>query len=399
MRICDRALWVNGVRVKLQGVNRHDTHPDLGAVMTRADLERDLVRMKQNNVNTIRTSHYPPDPYCLDLANRHGLYVIDENDLECHGCVSRGNWSNADLPYFVSHPEWKAAIMDRLQRMVARDRNHPSIIAWSMGNENGFGPNLAEAVEWTRAEDPTRFVHSEDATSGYRSAFGPESDVFSRMYTSVDDLDNEKEFNGDNRPFFLCEYAHAMGNSPGSLGDYWRLIRSRDHLIGGCIWEWADHGIRNRRLDGSVRNGNGEGFSYGGDFGDTPNDGNFCIDGISGPDREDKPGLRELKQVYAPVEIRAGSAPGTISLHNHLDFTGLNHLEARWVYRRNGIATAQGRLAMPAIAPHASTEVTLPLHTRSAVAGVHEVIDVTVAPARPSGFQWASSETPPSSTT
>jgi len=200
----------------------------------------------------VRTSHYPPDPRWLDLCDQHGLYVMDENDLESHGTCAIAGYDLADYGLLMRLPEWREAALDRDRRKVGRDRNHPCVIAWSAGNENGFGPNLRAVVEYLRSEAPTRFTHSEDATSAAVPG-GPTtySDVFSRMYTPVDELASEQDFKDDPRPFFLCEYAHAMGNGPGSLRDYWRVIRSRDHLIGGCVWEWADHGIRNRDLDGA----------------------------------------------------------------------------------------------------------------------------------------------------
>jgi len=388
VRIRNRALWINNVKVKLKGVNRHDTHPDLGAVMTREALRRDAVRMKECNVNAVRTSHYPPDPYFLELCDRLGLYVIDENDLESHGTVHITGYDIKDYGTLMRLPEWREAVVDRARRMVGRDRNHPSIIAWSAGNENGFGPNLEAVVEYLRQEDPTRFTHCEDATSAAVPG-GPTtfSDVFSRMYTPVEELASEKDFAHDPRPFLLCEYAHAMGNGPGSLADYWRVIRSREHLIGGFVWEWADHGLRNRRLDGTFRNGDGRGFSYGGDFGDTPNDGNFCIDGITGPDREDKPGTREVKQVYSPV-FAQWTEDGRLRIGNRNDFTGLESLHVSFAHRRDGKVLAQGELVLPPVEPQGLVVLDCPIDVEAArKLGGHQVLDLRFMQAKDSA--WA----------
>ncbi len=390
VEIKDRCLWINGTKVKLCGVNRHDTDPDLGSTMPLPALERDLVRMKQCHINTVRTSHYPPDPRWLDLCDRHGLYVMDESDLECHGGGPiTGDWSKENHALIAGDPRWQASILDRVQRMVGRDRNHACIIAWSLGNENGWGANMEAAYHWTKQADPTRFVHSEDATGGQTVGTHLFTDVYSRMYESVEDMTSEKLFKDDPRPFFLCEYAHAMGNGPGSLSDYWDLIRSRDHLIGGCVWEWADHGIRLPKRDGKAV------WAYGGDFGDTPNDNNFCIDGISGPDREDKPSTRELKHVYAPVAVEAiDAAAGRIRVRNRYDFIGLGHLDAWWTVKRDGRSIAQGRLALPAIAPQSSAELTVPLPKRTPHHAAHDVLEIRFAAATASrwndlGFEVA----------
>ena len=285
-------LLLNGTPITLRGVNRHDTHPDLGHVTPRPHMLRDIELMKQHNINCVRTSHYPNDPYWLDLCDQYGLYVLDEADLETHGFGDQGgDWSELS-----KNPDWRDAYVDRAERMVQRDKNHPSVIIWSLGNESGYGPNHHAMIDAIRALDPGRPIH-------YESAYGEEDyaglDMVSEMYTNLPKLIAEGQKTDDPRPFFLCEYAHAMGNGPGSLKEYWDAIDCYPRLLGGCVWEWADHGIRQRTDTGE------EWFGYGGDFGDVPNDGNFCIDGLCSPDRVPHPALLELKKVIAPVRADA----------------------------------------------------------------------------------------------
>jgi len=280
----EQQFWVNGVSIKFQGVNRHDTHPDLGHAVSMESMIRDITLMKQSNVNAVRTSHYPNDPRWLDLCDRLGLYVVDEADLETHGFQSmHGNASAADWALALTHPDWKGACLDRAERLVERDKNHPCVVMWSLGNESGSGPHHEAMAAWIRQADPTRCIHYEGA--GHR----PYVDVVSEMYTDIPALDRYGKVPAeqDARPFFLCEYAHAMGNGPGSIGDYWRTIRAHKRLIGGCVWEWVDHSVPLRNPDGTTS------YGYGGDWGDFPNDGNFCVDGLVFPDRTPYPSLIE----------------------------------------------------------------------------------------------------------
>ncbi len=348
MEIKEGRLLVNGAPVKLKGVNRHDTHPDLGHVTPREHLRRDITVMKQHNINTVRTSHYPNDPYWLDLCDEWGLYVIDEADVETHGFADTGDWEALS-----KEPAWREAYTERAARMVERDKNHPSIIFWSLGNELGYGPNHAAMADTIRALDPTRFIHYETA---YRAADETVAvDLISRMYTDVPGIIAEGQKTDNPQPFFLCEYAHAMGNGPGSLQDYWDAIYQYPRLIGGCVWEWADHGIRQKTESGE------EWFAYGGDFGDTPNDGNFCIDGLTSPDRVPHPGLMEYKKVIAPVWAEAKDlTAGVVTVHNRYDFATLAHLEATWSVLRDGITAQQGTLTLPEIPPGGAADVALP---------------------------------------
>jgi beta-galactosidase/beta-glucuronidase len=344
VEVRDGQLRINGVAVKLRGVNRHDTHPQRGHAVTYADMLLDVEQMKRHNINTVRTSHYPNDPRWLDLCDRYGLYVVDEADLETHGFGHGGDWGE-----LAKNPAWRDAFLDRAVRLVERDKNHPSIIFWSLGNESGYGPNHDAMAEWIRAADPTRLVH-------YESCYdGPATDVRSRMYTGVAELTEQGMRTDDPRPFFLCEYAHAMGTGPGSLRDYWDVIEAHPRLIGGCVWEWADHGIATGVRDGKTA------YAYGGDFGDQPNDGNFCIDGLCWPDRTPHSGLLEYKQVIAPVMVEAVDMPrGVLRLTNRYDFLSLDHLAIRWTLEREGQVLAEGTHAPLNIAAHASGTLTLP---------------------------------------
>jgi beta-galactosidase/beta-glucuronidase len=327
VRVENGRLRLNGVPLVLRGVNHHDTHPDLGHALPWETMVRDVVLMKRHNVNTVRTAHYPPDPRFLDLCDRYGLYVIDEADLETHGFGEVG-----DLNQLSDDPAWEAAYRDRAERLVARDRNHPSVIMWSLGNESGYGRNHDAMARLVREADPTRPIHYEQAGDA------PVVDVVSAMYASVDRLVEEGK-KDDPRPYFLCEYAHAMGNGPGSLKEYWEAIEAHPRLLGGCVWEWADHGIRRRTADGA------EWFAYGGDFGDEPNDGNFCIDGLVSPDRVPHPGLLELKKVYEPVRVVARDLrAGRVVIQNRYQFASLAHLAAHWELRWGGELLQQGAL-------------------------------------------------------
>ncbi len=347
IKIENGRLLLNGTPITLCGVNRHDTHPDLGHVTPRAHMLRDIVLMKQHNINCVRTSHYPNDPYWLDLCDEYGLYVVDEADLETHGFgEGGGDWSELS-----KNPAWREAFVDRAERLVQRDKNHPSVVIWSLGNESGYGPNHHAMIDTIRTLDPARPIHYESA---YETEDYAGLDMVSRMYTHVPELIAEGQ-KDDPRPFFLCEYAHAMGNGPGSLKDYWDVIDRYPRLLGGCVWEWADHGIRQCTAEGE------EWFAYGGDFGDAPNDGNFCIDGLCSPDRVPHPALLELKKVIAPVTAEAEDLrTGTVRVRNRHDFSSLSHLAASWRLVQEGETVQSGTLALPEIKPGAEAVLTVP---------------------------------------
>jgi beta-galactosidase len=314
----DGLLQVNGRRVLLRGVNRHEFDPDRGRAVTEETMVRDVALMKAHNVNAVRTSHYPPHPRFLELCDEHGLYVIDECDLETHGFLPVGWRRNPS-----DDPVWRDAFVDRMRRMVERDKNHPSVIMWSLGNESGSGANLSAMAAWARERDPSRPLHYEHDWSCR------DVDVYSRMYAPHAEVEaigrgeeaplEDPELDARRRrlPFILCEYAHAMGNGPGGLAEYQALFERYPRCQGGFVWEWIDHGIR--------RDG---GFAYGGDFGEPLHDGNFVADGLVFPDRTPSPGLAELKKVVEPVRI-TGDARG-IRVENRHDFRDLSHLRLVW---------------------------------------------------------------------
>ncbi len=304
----DGLLLVNGHRVQLHGVNRHEFDPDTGRAVSEDVMRRDIELMKAHNVNAVRTSHYPPHPRFLDLCDELGLYVIDECDLETHGFFPLAWRHNPS-----DDPAWEEAFVDRMRRMVERDKNHASVLMWSLGNESGTGRNLSAMAAWARERDPSRPLHYEHDWSCR------DVDVYSRMYASHAEVDaigrGEEEPLADaaldarrrRMPFLLCEYAHAMGNGPGGLADYQALFERHPRCQGGFVWEWIDHGLRD------VARGF---FAYGGDFGEPLHDSNFVADGLLFPDRTPSPGLIELKKVFAPVRITgaAGVATGRESL-------------------------------------------------------------------------------------
>ncbi|MDT3425855.1 beta-galactosidase [Paenibacillus forsythiae] len=291
---------INGKAVKLKGVNRHDSHPVLGQTIPLSHMKQDLNQMKRHNINTIRMSHYPNDPRFLDLCDEYGFYVIDEADLECHGIGIAEDWADGAFHKLSADPQWRDTFLDRAVRLLERDKNHPSVVIWSLGNESGYDENHIAMAEWTKRRDPSRPVHYEGAAPRYNGHANTEYlDMESRMYATVDEIEAYANDESSRKPLFLCEYSHAMGNGHGDLHDYWKVIDRYPKLMGGCVWEWCDHGIAAKTEDGTAF------YAYGGDFGDRPNDGNFCIDGLVSPDRRPHTGLLELKQIIAPVQFEA----------------------------------------------------------------------------------------------
>lgn len=322
IEIVDGVFTVNGAAVKFRGVNRHEHHPLFGRAVPRETVEAELILMKRANVNAIRTSHYPPDPYLLDLADRMGFWVIDECDFETHGfgeVAWRGNPTD--------DPAWEPALRDRAARMVERDKNHPSIVLWSLGNEAGVGRNLAAMAEEMRRRDGSRPLHYEgDQASEH-------VDVWSRMYASADDVaaiavheepaldDPILDARRRAMPFVQCEYAHAMGNGPGGLTEYQDLFDAHPRLMGGFIWEWLEHGIHVETPHGTVTR-------YGGDFGEAVHDRNDVIDGLVAADRTPRPQLADLAAVFAPVAVEVDAE--TVRLRSRLDHVDTSHLALRW---------------------------------------------------------------------
>ncbi len=320
----DGQILVNGVPVRIQGVNRHEHDPVTGHTVSVSSMVQDIRLMKLFNINAVRTCHYPDDPRWYDLCDEYGLYVLDEANIESHGV-----W---DRP--AKDPAWQEAFLDRVQRMVARDRNHPSVIGWSLGNEAGYGPNFRTCAEWVHAHDPTRFVH-------YHPAYDePEVDVISLMYPTVESLAAHAADKDEQRPVIMCEYAHAMGNSPGALKEYWDIINAYPRAVGGFVWDWVDQGILQKTEDGTPW------YAYGGDFGDEPNDGNFCINGLIWPDRVPHPSLWEYKKVLEPVEVTPLDLhEGHLRVSNRYAFTDLSGLAISWSVMCNGRVLESGVLS------------------------------------------------------
>jgi beta-galactosidase len=354
----DGVLKVNGRRILLRGVNRHEFDPDHGRVVDEEVMRADILLMKQHNINAVRTSHYPPHPRFLELCDELGLWVADECDFETHG-FSEVDWRRNP----TADPAWRDALVDRVRRMVARDRNRPSIILWSLGNEAGIGGNLGHMADTIRALDPTRPLHYEgDPTCAH-------VDVYSRMYAHPDEVEligkrvepalDDPVLDARRRamPFILCEYAHAMGNGPGGLTEYQRLFSTYERCQGGFVWEWIDHGIRRRTGDGRAY------FAYGGDFGEEMHDGNFVCDGLLFPDRRPSPGLVEYKKVIEPVRIAPipDPAPGhdAVTIENLYDFADLTQLALRWRYAVGGVTVDEGELPCPALRPGKTATVSL----------------------------------------
>lgn len=366
----DGLFFLNGAPVKLRGVNRHEFHPDFGRAVPYLDMLEDVVTMKRHNLNAVRTAHYPPDPRFLGLCDRYGLYVIDEADLECHGMGASG-----DLSRLSNDPAWRPAYLDRLERTVARDRNHPSVIFWSLGNESGCGSNHAAMSELARRMDPSRLVHYE----GCREA--EVADVYGSMYTAHADLEALGKDRALDKPHVLTEYGHAMGNGPGGLKEYWETIERYPRLQGGFVWEWADHGLRFPGRPGA--------FAYGGDFGDVPNDGNFVIDGLVFPDRLPSPALAELAKVCQPVAISLLGQK--VELRNKYDFLPLSELQGSWALFEDGAAVAGGPLG-PLSAGPGETEVLgtgpFPAVSGEAVLEI-SLRTVTASPWAPAGHEVA----------
>lgn len=310
-------MLINGVPVKLRGVNRHDTHPKNGYTMSEADIDLDLKTMKKLNINAIRTSHYPPAPYFLEKCDEMGFYVIDETDIESHGFTNRNNGCSIDISYIwpCKNPEWRNEFVNRAARMVQRDKNHICIVMWSLGNESNFGDNFIAMADYIHEQNTGIPVHYENAYCG--GVPDPvQVDIVSRMYTDVSEIEKYAE-NGDMRPFFLCEYSHAMGNGPGDVGDYWEVIEKYPKLIGGCIWEWADHVVYE---DGIQK--------YGGDFGEETDDVNFCCDGMVFADRSLKAGSLDIKAVYQAMDAKLCNR--TLSIKNKFAFK--NFLDYKFDY-------------------------------------------------------------------
>lgn len=368
-------LLVNGRRILIKGTNRHENDPDLGQAITVESMIRDITVMKQHNLNAVRCSHFPNQTAWYDLCDKYGLYVIDEANIESHG-MGYGKDTLA------TKPEWREAHMNRTIRMVERDKNHPSIIIWSLGNEAGDGPNFEATSAWIKQRDASRPVHYEQA--GKR----PHTDIVCPMYPHPRELEKYSS-EPQTRPYIMCEYAHAMGNSTGDLWSYWNLIYNRPHLQGGFFWDWVDQALRQPQTKTpggpveKVRKGEPTFWAYGGDFGPagTPSDDNFLCNGLVNPDREPHPGLLEAKHVYQYIhcKLKDGSKR-VVQVRNLYDFTNLKDIATgRWVLKADGKAVQKGKLPVLDLAPGSSEEVTIPVKSFGPAPGVEYMLEVQFA--------------------
>jgi beta-galactosidase len=347
LEVRNREFLVNGKAVLFKGVNRHEHDDVRGRSVTMDSMLEDIRLLKRFNFNAVRTSHYPNDPRWYDLCDEYGIYLIDEANIESHAFESE----------ISADPRYAPAFLDRGMRMVQRDRNHPSIVMWSLGNESGYGANHDAMAAWMRREDPSRPIHYEGGIRWNRWAEGRAiTDVVNPMYPSVDAIVEWAKTTTDDRPLIMCEYAHAMGNSSGNLKEYWEAIETHRGLQGGFIWDWVDQGIRRTDARGRTY------WAYGGDFGDTPNDRNFCLNGMIAPDRTPHPAMYEFKKLAQPVGVVAEDiASGRVRVINKDFFRDLSWLRGRWELTVDGVVVQEGDLPELRTPPRESETVTLPL--------------------------------------
>lgn len=351
IEIINSQLLVNGVAILLKGVNMHEHNELTGHVIDEETVMKDIRTMKSNNINAVRTCHYPQQEFWYEMCDKYGLYLYDEADVESHGMGYQKDVTLAD------NPEWAEAHHDRLQRMVERDKNHPSVIVWSMGNEAGDGRNFLDGYKWIKKRDVTRPVQYERAEKETNT---PErhTDLWGDMYATIDKIEAYAKDPQKDRPMILVEYAHAMGNSTGNLQDYWDVIEKYPKLQGAFIWDWVDQGILKT-------NENGEKYwTYGGDYGDEgiPSDGNFCINGLVWPDRTPHPGLAEVNKVYQYVGIEpVDPGKGLVKITNKYDFTNLYEFNFEWELASDGKVLQSGKIPVVDLKPKSNTIVQLPV--------------------------------------
>lgn len=374
-------LLVNGVPILIKGVNRHEHDPVTAHVVSYESMLKDIELMKQHNINTVRTSHYPNDPVWYDLCDQYGLYVIDEANIESHGMGYMPDRTLANNPLFMK------AHLERVRGMVERDKNHPSVIIWSMGNEAGDGVNVDTCYRWIKSRDLSRPVHYE------RAEYGMNTDIYCPMYENIWYLSMYATHRMP-RPLILCEYAHSMGNSTGNLQDYWNVIETYPQLQGGSIWDWVDQGILVKDAAGRPY------FAYGGDFGppETPSDGNFCCNGLVSADRTPHPALFEVKKVYQYIQIKPVDIKnGKIRVINMHDFIDLGYVDIEYEWMGGGKREAGGRIESPDVLPHGEREYVVPLPELMQEPGIEYFLNFRVKtredlPFRPAGFEVAAEQ-------
>lgn len=333
IEIKNRRVYINNKAVFFKGVNRHDIHPQYGKAVPVESMIEDIVLMKNHNINMVRTSHYPNDPKMYALYDYYGLYIMDEADLENHG-----NGSISDKP------SWIPAFVDRIERVIERDKNHPSVIFWSLGNEGSNGENFTAMSKRAREMD-TRPIHYEGKNEI--------ADIRSQMYPDMRDLNRIDQMDED-KPYFFCEYAHSMGNAPGNLGEYWDYIYKSERIIGGCVWDWVDQAINKH---GEPANK----YYYGGDFGDKPNDADFCCNGLTTADRRVTAKLLEAKKVFQYIRMTPlALMSGKIQIENKYDFTNLNQFDIAWEVIKDGVKTESGSLASINLEPDGKQPIVIP---------------------------------------
>jgi beta-galactosidase len=365
VQVTGNELLVNGRPVLIHGVNLHEHDPERGRAVDPELTRRDLVLMKAHNLNAVRAAHYPHDEHLAELCDELGLYLVDEANVESHGRQTS----------LCHDPRYATTIVERVQRMVRRDANHPSIIMWSLGNESGDGPPHAAAAAWVRSVDPTRPLHYEGPLMHDLYAEAPVTDVVCPMYAPIDDIVAWARSGRDTRrPLILCEYSHAMGNSNGSLSDYWEAFESTHGLQGGFIWEWLEHGLERDDPGGGQGVGTGPGgrvsWGYGGDFGDHPNDTNFVCDGLVAADRTPHPAMREVHHLGRPVRVEwADDRRRRLRLHNRRWFGGIDDLRAGWELSVDGSVVERGALEVPTVAPGGHAVLALPCRVPRVPAG------------------------------
>ncbi|KAL5720056.1 beta-galactosidase [Ranunculus cassubicifolius] len=370
-----KQLLVNGCPVTIYGVNRHEHHPRVGKTNLESCMIKDLVLMKENNINAVRNCHYPQHPRWYELCDLFGFYMIDEANIETHGFDLSDQFKHPTL-----EPNWATSMLDRVIGMVERDKNHVCIISWSLGNEAGYGPNHSASAGWIRGKDPSRLVHYE----GGRSRT-PSTDIICPMYMRVWDIVKIANDPTETRPLILCEYSHAMGNSNGNIHVYWEAIENTFGLQGGFIWDWVDQGLLKEGKDGNKH------WAYGGDFGDTPNDLNFCLNGLIWPDRTPHPALNEVKHVYQPIKFSFENNILKISNKNFFDTT--KALDFSWTLHGDGNSLGSGLLSVPSIEPQSSYDVnweSIMAHSLWEASSASEIF-LTITATLSSSTRWSES--------